>query len=328
MGFIEQVDPAAVRAVPKIGGSPNEIGDAGEQHRPGAHAAGLDGAIEGSVCEAPVIFSGFGRGDADHFGVRGGVFKHLHLIVASCDNAPFLDDDGADGYFIFLKRFPSFFQRLEHEALVVVFWCDLDRKCHSVSIVKHLSYFCQKMRVSGMIGPMWKINTSNPGKLAEFQRLFAAHGHLLEASSIDLPEIDADPLTVAVHKASQAGDGVIVEDTSLEIEGGGCGIHIRWLLAHLSECIGKKAKWRVLLAMQKETSVFVYQGVVKGLIAAPQGEGGFGFDPYFLPEGKAKTLAEEKLDEVNARALAVEAFFQNRPIAVKKPIKDWQGKWQ
>ncbi len=71
------------------------------------------------------------------------------------------------------------------------------------------------------------LNTSNPGKLKEFERLFGQHGASLQTTYVDLEEIDADPITVAVHKASQLEEGVIIEDTSLEIEGADVGMNIR-----------------------------------------------------------------------------------------------------
>lgn len=52
------------------------------------------------------------------------------------------------------------------------------------------------------------------------------------------------------------------------------------------------------------------------------------FDPVFEPEGSTKTLAEEKPDEVSARAKAVEAFVQDIPFAIVNPIFDWNGAYQ
>ncbi len=184
----------------------------------------------------------------------------------------------------------------------------------------------------------WKLNTSNKHKLQEFQQLFAKHGYILSATHLDLKEIVADPLTVVVHKASQMGELILIEDTSLEVEGAEVGINVRWLLEHLSDYVGHKACWRVLLAYHSGNQVFVYQGVVNGTIVSSQGVSGqgvsgqgvsgFGFDPIFLPEGSDATLAESKPDEVNARALAVEALFENRPFAIKPLMTSWEGEWQ
>lgn len=127
----------------------------------------------------------------------------------------------------------------------------------------------------------WKLNTSNPGKFEEFKRLFAKYGCTLETTHFDLKEIDADPLQVIAHKASQLGDNILVEDTSLDIEGVSVGIHIRWLLEHLSEYAGRKAEWTVLLAFRRAHQIHIYKGTVSGTIVPSRGTTGFGFDPFF-----------------------------------------------
>lgn len=174
----------------------------------------------------------------------------------------------------------------------------------------------------------WKLNTSNAGKYAEFKRLFAQYGHDIETTHFDLDEIDADPIQVVAHKASQLEENIIVEDTSLEVEGASVGINVRWLLDHLQDYEGHKATWTVLLAFQQDHQVYIYQGIVTGTIVAPKGNTGFGFDPVFLPDGAEATLAEAKPDEVNARAKAVEALISGDVWAIHPVITDWDGPWQ
>lgn len=174
----------------------------------------------------------------------------------------------------------------------------------------------------------WVLNTSNKGKLQEFERLFAQYGASIQSTEVDLEEILADPIPVAIHKASQLGNGILVEDTSLDIEGADVGVNIRWLLENLSEFEGRKAVWRVLLAYQKDNLVYVYEGTVSGTIVQPRGEGGFGFDPVFLPDGSDATLAQSKPDTVNARAKVVKALLTGDPISISAPMIDWDGPWQ
>ncbi len=173
-----------------------------------------------------------------------------------------------------------------------------------------------------------KLNTSNLGKFEEFKHLFAKHGRSLEATHVDLAEIEADPISVVVHKASQMEDRILVDDTSLEVAGAALGINVRWLLEHLPELAGRKASWRVLLAYRERDQVFVYQGIVIGTIVEPKGKGGFGFDPVFLPDGATQTLAEAKLDCYNARALAVDALLKEKALTIQPVIQHWQGPWQ
>lgn len=174
----------------------------------------------------------------------------------------------------------------------------------------------------------WKLNTSNLGKLEEFKRLFAQYGSILKASHVDLKEIDADPLTVVAHKASQLGDNILIEDTSLDIEGTSIGIHVRWLLDHLPEYVGRSAEWIVLLAYRVKDQVMIYRGSVWGTIVEPQGTRGFGFDPVFLPQGSKETLAQAKPDCFNARAKAVEALMKEDIYRMHPVIENWNGPWQ
>jgi XTP/dITP diphosphohydrolase len=174
----------------------------------------------------------------------------------------------------------------------------------------------------------WRLNTSNKGKLEEFQKLFAKHNLDLSSTQIDLDEIDADPISVVAHKASQLDESVLIEDTSLEIEGASVGINVRWLLDHLNELVGRKAVWTVLLAYRQGDEVLIYKGEVHGTIVPARGDKGFGFDPVFLPDNATQTLAEAKPDEVNARALAVEALAKGNVFKKVKAIYKWDGPWQ
>ena len=173
-----------------------------------------------------------------------------------------------------------------------------------------------------------RFNTSNKGKFEEFQRLFAEQGMALEATHLDLKEIAADPVEVVAHKASQLGEKVVVEDTSLEVEGAGVGIHVKYLLDHLPKYAGRKAVWTVLLAYRDGEEVYIYRGEVKGTIVEPRGAGGFGFDPVFLPEGATLTLAESKPNSYNARAKAVEALVKGDLWLKRGAIEKWDGPWQ
>lgn len=176
--------------------------------------------------------------------------------------------------------------------------------------------------------PSWKLNTANPGKCKEYQALFAKHDISLETTHIDLKEIEADHLTVAVHKASQLDEHVLIEDTTLDIEGADVGINVRWLLDHLPSYAGRRAIWSVLLAYREGNQVYLYKGSISGTIVPPRGTKGFGFDPVFLPDGAQETLAEAKPDNVNARAQAVSALLESRVWQTRPAITNWSGPWQ
>ncbi len=188
------------------------------------------------------------------------------------------------------------------------------------------SYSNQESQVVGQLE--WQLNTSNKGKLQEFQRLFSKYGVTLSNTQFDLDEIEADAITVVAHKASQLGELILIEDTSLDIEGASVGVNVRWLIDHLNDYIGRRALWTVLLAYRFGDEVIVYKGEVPGTIVSPQGESGFGFDPVFLPNGSDQTLAQSKPDEVNARAWAVDALMKDDKFTTVKAIYDWDGPWQ
>ncbi len=117
-------------------------------------------------------------------------------------------------------------------------------------------------------------------------------------------------------------------DTSLVIEGADIGVNVRWLIDRLPEYVGRKAIWEVLLAYRKEEQVYIYVGTIAGRIVPPEGTEGFGFDRFFMPEGAAKTLASDKSDQYNARALAVQALMDDEIFKIMPVIKEWGGSWQ
>jgi len=169
-----------------------------------------------------------------------------------------------------------------------------------------------------------KLNTSNPGKLEEFKKLF---GYELKSTSIDLREINSDPESVVAYKAKMAGKGVLIEDTSLDVEGEDVGINIKWLMSHLKEFIGKKAVWTVLLAMQEDDSILLWKGEVNGVLVSPRGKA-FGFDHYFIPDGREQTLGESKTNDVSARAVAVSNFKNGVVFKTLGIPEEWAGEWQ
>jgi len=172
----------------------------------------------------------------------------------------------------------------------------------------------------------YSINTSNVGKYREFQ----AYGlGALSWSRVDLPEANADALTVIQHKASQLGPKILVEDTSLDVQGANVGVNVRWMLDHLDQYVGRKAQIVTLVGvLEEDGKVHVYRGVLSGTIVEPRGAGGFGFDPVFLPNGARQTLAEHKNPQQTARYKAVQNFLHDRAWRIVPPLKDWSGEMQ
>lgn len=181
------------------------------------------------------------------------------------------------------------------------------------------------------------LRTSNQNKLREFQRYGL---DIVAEPGADLPEVEGTPEEVIIHKALAAGANVLVEDTSLDVEGFNAGVNIRWMLDTMTQqmCssaqpIEPKAIWRVMLAYHDGVTMHVAHAETKGhLIAQPRGAG-FSFDPYFVPEGYILTLGELDLldakDHISARkAAAMKMLSGDHKCIPVASIPKWTGAYQ
>lgn len=177
--------------------------------------------------------------------------------------------------------------------------------------------------------------SSNPRKLAEIQR----YGLNLDLRpGLDLPEVEGIPDEVIRHKALAAGEGAVVEDTILAIDGQPV-VDIKWRLAELADHQEVPTQWIVSLGHNDGTHIHLYRGVIEGVLRAPKEPGSvragaFGFDPYFVPQGETRSLDELEQqglkDQFSARRLAVEHLV-NRQATQTWAIADipaWTGRYQ
>ncbi len=169
----------------------------------------------------------------------------------------------------------------------------------------------------------FRVNTSSPSKLKEYQKLL---GEPVEASTLDLAEPEADLLTIIRYKASQF-ENVLVDDVSLEVEGAEVGVNVKWLLQNLSQYIGRKACFICWVGVRYDEKIYVFRGEVVGELVSPRGEG-FGFSPCFQAEGDSFTLAQARTSKNNARALAVHKFLKWQPDFTLDPLREWSGPFQ
>ena len=84
-------------------------------------------------------------------------------------------------------------------------------------------------------------------------------------------------------------------------------------MAQLAPGASRAARFRSILALAREGEVLaVFEGKIEGkIVGGERGEGGFGYDSLFQPDGLNKTLAELSPNEQNAishRAAAVAQF--------------------
>lgn len=188
-----------------------------------------------------------------------------------------------------------------------------------------------------MSGPAVAFVTGNRGKLEEARRILAreaAPALEIEGVPLDLPEIQSLDLEEVLRAkgreaARRLGRPVIVEETGFEVDafGGFPGPLVKWMLAALgAEGLarsalatagasggGAGATARCALMFVEAGGAraeplregeagglreVIAEGVARGrLVVPPRGEGGFGWDPVFQPEGEERTFGELTGDE-------------------------------
>lgn len=188
--------------------------------------------------------------------------------------------------------------------------------------------------------------THNQGKLRELQRILAARiegfdaEQVVSAAQVSLPDVVEDQVTFADNallkaRAAAGATGLIAvaDDSGLAVDvlGGSPGIFsARWsgrhgddeanndlLLAQLADVSDPDRAARFVCAavlVAPDGTEIVEMGEMPGkLLHERRGDGGFGYDPLFLPEGSDRTSAQLDSDEKDAishrgmafRALAV-----------------------
>lgn len=173
--------------------------------------------------------------------------------------------------------------------------------------------------------------TGNKGKFDEASKIITD----LEQKDIDLTEIQSlDPKVIIRAKLEEAkkqvGGNIIVEDGSLCIDAikGLPGPMAKWFLKILGNngfykmvknYEDKRATINVILGVsfENETTQF-FEGSISGVIVAPRGENGFGWDKIFMPNGFDKTFAEMTPEEKNEISMRKVAFQKLKDYLINK----------
>jgi XTP/dITP diphosphohydrolase len=185
------------------------------------------------------------------------------------------------------------------------------------------------------------VATSNPGKLREIRALLdplpLPLAGLAEGPPVALAEegddYEANALAKARAAARATGCPALADDSGLEVEGlggapgarsaryGGPGLddagRAAHLLAELAARPGASRRARFVcvaaLALPDGESATAF-GACEGRIAADaRGAAGFGYDPVFVPEGDARTMAELAPAEKDRLSHRARAFLALRP---------------
>jgi XTP/dITP diphosphohydrolase len=189
------------------------------------------------------------------------------------------------------------------------------------------------------------VASGNPKKLVELRRIFEAVEGLSVVGPEEvgaIPEVveDGDTFEHNARKkareiARDKGMMTIADDSGLEVDAldgapgvysaryagdGGDEANNEKLLRELRDVPdeARTARFRCVLAIADPDGPLgddehVASGAVEGRIAhAPRGEGGFGYDPLFFPEGRDVTMAELSpgdKDAISHRARAAQAIL-------------------
>jgi XTP/dITP diphosphohydrolase len=183
--------------------------------------------------------------------------------------------------------------------------------------------------------------SENPSKLAEFRALFDDWD--LESLGVGpLPPEDGATYVENARikaqfgrRAGAADRWMLADDSGIEVAAleGGPGVHTaRWaegrhvekILAALAGAADRRARYVCeLVCLSPEGEEQRGTGILRGTIAfEPAGGGGFGFDPVFVPDGEASTVAE--LGDAwkaahSHRALAARALLERLELSSASP---------
>ena len=174
--------------------------------------------------------------------------------------------------------------------------------------------------------------TRNRKKVEELRPLLEPLGYVLRTIEEEAPGVrtvedgdtfaaNAEKKALAVHVAT--GHATLADDSGLEVDalGGAPGVHSaryaagpsdeghddgannQKLLAALDKTpdAQRTARFRCALAFVTDGgSLITADGTCEGsILRAPRGDGGFGYDPLFVPTGDTRTFAELPLDAKN-----------------------------
>ncbi len=159
--------------------------------------------------------------------------------------------------------------------------------------------------------------TNNKNKVLEVSQIIGNQFIIKTLNEIncfeDLPETQPTFQGNALQKARHVYDNYgpvncFSEDTGLEVEAldgapgvitaryAGTGVasdNMNLLLKNLGDNPNRKAQFRTVFALILDGKEYLFEDICKGSIRLEQsGEGGFGYDPIFEPDGYDVTFAE------------------------------------
>lgn len=176
--------------------------------------------------------------------------------------------------------------------------------------------------------------THNPHKVKEIQALLVSEFEIKTLTELGCEEDIPETGSTFFENAQQKTDYIVrkykvscfADDSGLEVDAlnGEPGVHsarysgsrdmeenMRFLLRKMEGQKNRKARFKTVVSLFWKGEQHFFEGSIEGeLISEKKGEGGFGYDPIFIPEGYNLTFAEMPAEEKNR--------ISHRAIAVKK----------
>ena len=164
--------------------------------------------------------------------------------------------------------------------------------------------------------------TNNAHKLREVQQTVGDKFEIVSLRECgvveDIPEneptLEGNALAKARYIYSRTGLSCFADDTGLEVDalGGEPGVRSaryatdghddeankRLLLERMEGKENREAQFRTAMALILDGEEYLFEGVVRGEILTQEcGDGGFGYDPIFLPQESNRTFAQMTMEE-------------------------------
>jgi len=190
--------------------------------------------------------------------------------------------------------------------------------------------------------------TNNNNKLKEVRQLMPANIEILSLKDIgcdeELPEtgrtLNDNSFQKAQYVFEKYGWNCFADDTGLEVQalGGRPGVisaryagpacrasdNILKLLTELKNEENRAARFRTVIACFLEKEVLYFEGQVNGTITTDErGDGGFGYDSVFLPQGSDLTFAEmspEEKNRISHRSESIKKFVSWLELNTKDSV--------
>ena len=186
--------------------------------------------------------------------------------------------------------------------------------------------------------------THNRNKLKEVQSMLPREIELLTLDEIgcleDIPEtaptIEGNAIQKAQYVKERYGYDVFSDDTGLEVSilEGAPGVYsaryagdmkddqanIDLLLKNMRDKENREAQFKTIFALCINDEMHTFEGIIKGEIThLRKGEGGFGYDAVFMPEGYEKTFAQmtrQEKNNISHRGRALQKLVQFLKIRI------------